>query len=139
MARTGRMPVSLAAYAVLLVVVGVASVVDVVDGARKGEARINLAVFCAFFGIGILRRSNTWRRLTVLFAFLLGFIACASFTLAFFVSARPEVEVLGRRIPNAGPAWCLVGSGVVLVFTMIELWILMRRPARDAMVRRRAA
>jgi hypothetical protein len=80
-----------------------------------------------------------WRKVGVLFVLVSGFFVCGLFTLAFIARAQPEVVILGRRVHNTGRSWCLVGDVVSLAIMALELWILMRRPAREAMIRRSSA
>lgn len=130
--RSRRMPISLAVLAGLFVIMGSVALFEIVRAALHGSARIDPTPVYLLLGIGLLRRHETWRKLAICVVVAMSVVELLGIRLV-LASPNAPMTLAGLRIQDLGAGVIVIVAEIILVLTVVQLRILMRRPAREAM------
>ena len=124
------LPLSLKVVAILFILGGISSGIEVVVSMMRGNININFGVLGFFIGIGLLRLRRGWRTCALVFTWI-GLIAAPIIGLLFLSHSGPlDFSILGQKVGHASKE---SGVAVVLVFFIYTIWqyrVLTRRDVR---------
>ncbi|MEM7681529.1 MAG: hypothetical protein AAF288_06210 [Planctomycetota bacterium] len=126
----GKLPTSLIAVAVLFIVGGVFSVLEVLVSLANSRININFGVLGLFIGPGLLRLSRGWRTCALVFIWIT-LIAVPLFALLLIAVDGPlDYNVFGQKFGHASKAWGLVIVAIVFAIALWEYRVLTRPDVR---------
>jgi hypothetical protein len=119
MTESRLIPTSLKVVAVLFVLSGLSSLVEVIYSLGHGNLSINIGVLGLFIGPGLLRLSRGWRTWALVFTWL-AIIVTPIAAVAFLAAQGPiEFRLFGRRVSDAPTA---LGVGMAALVFLVALW-----------------
>jgi hypothetical protein len=119
MDRSKPIPTSLKAVAVLFIVTGVFSLVEVVVSLMNSSIDINFGVLGLFIGPGLLRLSRGWRSVA-LALLVISAIGLPIVALLFLGAPGPlDFNVFGQQIGYASKE---LGIGLAIVLFVLVVW-----------------
>ena len=130
-------PTSLKVVAVLFILSGVASLVDVILSLFQGTLNFNLGVLGLFIGMGLLRLNPTWRVWALVFTWIAIIGAPIIGLLFLFLPGPLNFTLFGQP---AGQAPKAAGVAVAAVIFLVALWqlrVLTRPDVRELFQRRK--
>lgn len=114
-----RLPVSLVVLAILFILGGISSVIEVFVSLMRNHININFGVLGIFIGIGLLRLRRVWRTCALVFTWL-GLIAAPIIGLLFLNHSGPlDFNVFGEKVGHASKE---LGIVVVIAFFVYSIW-----------------
>jgi hypothetical protein len=123
-------PTSLKIVAVLFLLGGLSSAVDVLIRLTQGSLFLNLGVLGLFIGVGLLRFSRGWRTCALVFLWLT-MIGCPLVGVVMLVSDQPlEYTMFGQKMGEAPKAAGVAILAVVFVLAIWQYWVLTRPSVR---------
>ncbi|MBN1449053.1 MAG: hypothetical protein JXA28_14070, partial [Bacteroidetes bacterium] len=125
MEEENAIPTRLKVVAWILIVLGALAGVQTVLGFVAGNVHINLVIVAIFFGIGILRLENWWRKIAVALCVVSMFAAAVSFVLLPLIGTDLDVVLfgIGSRSTFSSPGMVALGMGVAAIFTVLFFWM----------------
>jgi hypothetical protein len=123
-------PTSLVVVAVLFVIGGVCSVIEVVLSLLHGHVNINFGVLGLFIGPGLLGLRQGWRTCALVFIWI-GLIGFPIAALVFLFAAGPlNFAVFGQKIGHAPKLLGILMGAVLFALTLWEYSVLTRSDVR---------
>jgi hypothetical protein len=116
MDNTTPIPTSLKVVALLFVLSGIFSLIEIIVSLMRGHININFGVLALFIGPGLLRLSRGWRTcaLALLWLAMAGLPILA---ILFITTSEPlDFKLFGQKIGHASK-----GAGIVLAALMFAL------------------
>jgi hypothetical protein len=112
-------PTSLKVVAVLFIVGGIISVIEIIMSLLNGQISINFGPLSIFVGAGLLRLSPTWRTWALVFTWF-ALVVAPLFGLFVLINPGPLYFTLfGQKLSLVPMA---AGLMTALVFFLIALW-----------------
>ena len=128
--RQQRLPASLSVVAILTILGGISSVINVVGSLIHGYLNIDFGILGIFIGIGLLRLSQGWRTCALVFTWI-GLIACPIIELLFLGHTGPlDFNVFGQKVGNAPKELGVALVILVFCYSMWQLHVLTRSDVR---------
>lgn len=112
-------PLSLKIVAVLFIISGIFSVIEVVVALMHGGININFGVLCLFVGPGLLRLHRGWRTCALVFLWLGLIVAPIVFVLGLSGKVPAYFSVFGVNIARIPGWWASVAA---IPFFLLMLW-----------------
>ena len=114
-----HIPTALKVVAILFILGGIHSVIEIIVAIAHGRININLGVLGLFIGPGLLALRRGWRTCALVFIWIT-LIALPIFTAFMFIQSGPlDFNVFGQKIGYATKEFGLV---VAILLFLLELW-----------------
>jgi hypothetical protein len=125
-----NLPASLIVVAVLFIIGGACSVIEVLVSLMHNHIDINFGVLGLFIGPGLLRLSRGWRTCALVFIWI-ALIGLPLIALLFLVAPGPlDFNVFGQKVGHAPKTFGLIIAGVVFAVALWEYHVLTRPDVR---------
>ncbi|MFG0249484.1 MAG: hypothetical protein ACF8OB_11410 [Phycisphaeraceae bacterium JB051] len=114
------LPTSLKVVAVLFIICGVLSILEMIGHLINGHININFGALGIFIGPGLFKLKRGWRTCGLVLIWLVMITALLVSIVGFFISAPATLNIFGQAIAQV-PAWTLSILG--MVFFAVALWM----------------
>ena len=114
-----HIPISLKIVAILFILGGIHSVIEVVLDALNSKVNINFGILGLFIGFGLLALRPGWRKCALVFIWI-ALIAVPILTIFMFMHSGPlDFNIFGQKVGYATKEFGLV---VAISIFLLELW-----------------
>ena len=127
----GKLPASLVVVAVLFIIGGVSSVIEVLLSLMNGHININFGVLGLFIGPGLLRLRRGWRTCALVFIWLGLIFAPIVALLVLTTNGQANFNVFGQRVGGIPDVLALAIVAVVFAIVLWEYRVLTRPDVRE--------
>ncbi len=125
-----RIPVSLSVVAILFIIGGISSVLEVGFALTQNRISINFGVLGLFIGPGLLALKPGWRTCALVFVWI-GLIGVPLVALFMLGSSQPvNFAVLGQKLGQVSKQVGLTVAVLLFLLALWEYWVLTRPDVR---------
>ena len=125
-----QLPLSLKVVAVLFILGGISSIIEVALDLTQGHINLNFGVLGLFIGLGLLRLSPGWRTCALVFTWL-GLLFAPIVALVMFNHAGPlDLKFFGQKIGTAGIEFGLLICVALFLYSLWQYRVLTRRDVK---------
>ena len=128
--KNRRLPTSLIVVAVLFIIGGVFSVIEVLVSLAHSHISINFGVLGLFIGPGLLRVSRGWRTCALVFIWIALITIPIIGVLFITVDGLLDFNVFGQKVGHASKLFGLVIAAFVFAMAFWEYRVLTRSDVR---------
>ena len=126
-----QIPASLKAVAILFILGGICSAIEVVVSLMHSHININFGVLGLFIGPGLLCFRRGWRTCALVFLWI-ALIGVPIIALLFMVSQGPlDFKIFGQKVGHASKGFGLATAAVVFVLALWQYRVLTRPDIRE--------
>jgi len=130
MNKKRRVPASLAAVAVLFILIGASAAVDVVVSWARGSTNFNLNVVGLLIGPGLLRLRSGSREFGLVYLWLSMIVAVVVALVMFFGEGPLEFSFFGAKTNDVSKLWVLAAAVVLCLLAVWPIRVLTRSDVR---------
>jgi hypothetical protein len=127
---SASLPISLKIVAVLFILGGISSMVDIIIALLNHTISLNVGILGLFIGGGLLRLSRGWRTCGLVFLWI-AIVLCPIIVAAFILVSRlPEVTVLGQHTGTISMEIALAFAAIAYALVLWQYHVLTRPDIR---------
>jgi cytochrome c oxidase subunit IV len=130
MHNTTPIPTSLRVVALLFILVGVSSLIDVIGSLFQGTLKIHFGVLALFIGPGLLRLSQGWRTCALVFLWIAMIGAPIIAILLMTASGPLDFKLFGQRVGHGSKELGILLAGLMFVLAVWQARVLTRPDVR---------
>jgi hypothetical protein len=125
-----QIPTALYVVAILFIVGGVASAIEVINSLLHDHVNINIGVLGLFIGPGLLRLNRGWRTCALVFIWI-GLIMVPVVSLVFLLhDGQVEFNLFGQQVGHVSSLFALLMLAAFFAFMLWEYRVLTRSDVR---------
>jgi len=131
MDNTTVVPTSLKVVAVLFVLSGICSLIEIVVSLMYDHLNINIGgVLCLFIGLGLLRLSRGWRTCALVFLWIAMIVIPIAVVFFVFASGPIDFKVFGQKVGHVQKELAFVMAAILFVLVVWQYRVLTRPDVR---------